>query len=42
VGAHLYQAYPKLGITSRAMLRDALDSEATSRRTGAADDSPDG
>ncbi|MGW1886911.1 AAA family ATPase [Streptomyces sp. NPDC001970] len=26
VGAHLYQAYPKLGITSRAMLRDALAS----------------
>jgi len=41
VGAHLYQIYPKLGITSRAMLRDVLDSGATSRRTGAADDSPD-
>ncbi|MFD4723035.1 ATP-binding protein [Streptomyces sp. NPDC058423] len=41
VGAHLYQIYPKLGITSRAMLRDALDSRATSRRTGAADDGPD-
>lgn len=25
VGAHLYQVFPKLGITSRAMLRDALD-----------------
>ncbi|MFE0508913.1 AAA family ATPase [Streptomyces sp. NPDC058964] len=25
VGAHLYQIYPKLGISSRAMLRDALD-----------------
>ncbi|MFE7486750.1 LuxR C-terminal-related transcriptional regulator [Kitasatospora sp. NPDC057541] len=25
VGAHLYQIYPKLGITSRAMLRDALN-----------------
>lgn len=24
VGAHLYQIYPKLGITSRAMLRDSL------------------
>ncbi|MFF1839481.1 AAA family ATPase [Streptomyces sp. NPDC058231] len=24
VGAHLYQIYPKLGITSRTMLRDAL------------------
>jgi DNA-binding CsgD family transcriptional regulator len=26
VGAHLYQIFPKLGITSRAALRDALDS----------------
>ncbi|MDX2707990.1 AAA family ATPase [Streptomyces sp. PA03-6a] len=25
VGAHLYQIYPKLGITSRGMLRDALE-----------------
>ncbi|MFI9201965.1 AAA family ATPase [Streptomyces sp. NPDC053048] len=25
IGAHLYQIYGKLGITSRAMLRDALD-----------------
>jgi DNA-binding CsgD family transcriptional regulator len=25
VGAHLYQTYPKLGITSRAMLQDALE-----------------
>jgi DNA-binding CsgD family transcriptional regulator len=25
VGAHLYRAFPKLGITSRAALRDALD-----------------
>jgi DNA-binding CsgD family transcriptional regulator len=24
VGAHLYQIFPKLGITSRAALRDAL------------------
>lgn len=24
VGAHLYRAFPKLGITSRAALRDAL------------------
>lgn len=24
VGAHLYQIYPKLGITSRGALRDAL------------------
>ncbi|MEU9048328.1 MULTISPECIES: AAA family ATPase [unclassified Kitasatospora] len=28
VGAHLYQIYPKLGITSRTMLRDALDPTA--------------
>ncbi|MBZ9638351.1 AAA family ATPase [Streptomyces sp. PSKA30] len=42
VGAHLYQIYPKLGIASRAMLRDALDSGTTIRRTGAADDGPDG
>ncbi|MFD9007078.1 ATP-binding protein [Streptomyces sp. NPDC059582] len=28
VGAHLYQIYPKLGITSRAMLRDALEHAA--------------
>jgi DNA-binding NarL/FixJ family response regulator len=25
VGTHLYQAFPKLGVTSRAGLRDALD-----------------
>lgn len=25
IGAHLYQIYPKLGITSRSMLRDALE-----------------
>jgi DNA-binding NarL/FixJ family response regulator len=25
VSAHLYRAFPKLGITSRAALRDALD-----------------
>ncbi|MFF3115196.1 response regulator transcription factor [Kitasatospora sp. NPDC057904] len=24
VGAHLYRAFPKLGITTRAALRDAL------------------
>jgi DNA-binding NarL/FixJ family response regulator len=24
VGAHLYQLFPKLGVTSRAALRDAL------------------
>ena len=27
VGAHLYQIFPKLGITSRAALRDALASQ---------------
>jgi DNA-binding NarL/FixJ family response regulator len=32
VGAHLYRIYPKLGIGSRAALRDALD---------AANDSPE-
>ncbi|MHB9855917.1 AAA family ATPase [Streptomyces krungchingensis] len=31
VGAHLYQVYPKLGITSRAMLRDALESRSLMR-----------
>ncbi|WP_432044247.1 AAA family ATPase [Streptomyces cadmiisoli] len=30
VGAHLYQIYPKLGITSRGMLRDALQGRAAS------------
>lgn len=24
IGFHLYQAFPKLGVTSRAQLRDAL------------------
>ncbi|MBY8878262.1 helix-turn-helix transcriptional regulator [Actinacidiphila acidipaludis] len=27
VGAHLYQVFPKLGITSRAMLREALEED---------------
>ncbi|GGN95204.1 LuxR family transcriptional regulator [Streptomyces albiflavescens] len=31
VGAHLYQIYPKLGITSRAMLRDALEHPSPSQ-----------
>ncbi|WP_406361130.1 AAA family ATPase [Streptomyces sp. NBC_01579] len=31
VGTHLYQIYPKLGITSRAMLRDALESGSWSQ-----------
>jgi DNA-binding CsgD family transcriptional regulator len=29
VGAHLYRIFPKLGITSRAALRDALDFESS-------------
>nr|WP_232794295.1 LuxR C-terminal-related transcriptional regulator [Pseudofrankia saprophytica] len=28
VSAHLYRIFPKLGITSRAALRDALDAYA--------------
>ncbi|MGW1995589.1 response regulator transcription factor [Embleya sp. NPDC001921] len=28
IGTHLYQVFPKLGITSRAALRDALHSAA--------------
>jgi len=31
VGAHLYQIFPKLGVTSRAALRDALDSLPSER-----------
>jgi DNA-binding NarL/FixJ family response regulator len=31
VGAHLYRLFPKLGITSRAALRDALHSEPATR-----------
>lgn len=30
VGAHLYQVFPKLGITSRAMLREALEADEAS------------
>jgi DNA-binding NarL/FixJ family response regulator len=30
VAAHLYQLFPRLGITSRAALRDALDALETS------------
>jgi DNA-binding NarL/FixJ family response regulator len=29
VGAHLYRVFPKLGITSRAALRDALQHQPT-------------
>jgi DNA-binding CsgD family transcriptional regulator len=36
VGAHLYQIFPKLSVTSRAALRDALDSLASGR----SDDEP--
>ena len=35
VGNHLYQIFPKLGVTSRAALRDALSGYA--RRTGQED-----
>jgi hypothetical protein len=31
VGAHLYQIFPKLGITTRAALRDALASQPPGR-----------
>ncbi|WP_433286180.1 AAA family ATPase [Pseudonocardia sp. CA-142604] len=40
VGAHLYQIYPKLGIASRAALRDALAAPPEHPRT--ADGSPSG
>ena len=33
VGAHLYRAFPKLGVTSRAGLRDALE-RGLDNRTG--------
>jgi DNA-binding NarL/FixJ family response regulator len=29
IGTHLYNLFPKLGITSRAQLRDALEPHAT-------------
>jgi hypothetical protein len=42
VAAHLYQAFPKLGVTSRAVLRDALapppDAEPPARRSHITDD----
>lgn len=31
VGFHLYQAFPKLGVTTRAQLRDALDAGSDDR-----------
>jgi DNA-binding CsgD family transcriptional regulator len=34
VGAHLYRAFPKLGVTSRAALRDALDGAESERSAG--------
>ena len=37
VGAHLYRAFPKLGVTSRAALRDALDGSRIVIDTGQAD-----
>ena len=33
VAAHLYQIFPRLGITSRAALRDALDMLGESARS---------
>jgi DNA-binding NarL/FixJ family response regulator len=33
VGAHLYRVFPKLGITSRAALRDALTATAHVRNS---------
>ena len=32
VGAHLHRAFPKLGITSRAAIRGALDAETSDER----------
>jgi DNA-binding CsgD family transcriptional regulator len=40
VGAHLYQIYPKLGITSRAALRDALAALADDPATNGSARSP--
>jgi hypothetical protein len=37
VGAHLYQIFPKLGISSRAALRDALAALDAGRRAAPAD-----
>lgn len=34
VGAHLYRIFPKLGITSRSALRDALDSPRSMGKEG--------
>jgi DNA-binding CsgD family transcriptional regulator len=46
VGAHLYQIYPKLGITSRAALRDALaalsDDPPTDGSAGSSGGAPPG
>ncbi|MGY1731577.1 AAA family ATPase [Geodermatophilus sp. SYSU D01045] len=43
VGAHLYRAFPKLGVTARAALRDALAAGATAGATaGTPRSSPDG
>ena len=38
VGAHLYQIFPKLGVTSRAALRDALTSLPLQQRSADRDD----
>ncbi|MFQ6147080.1 ATP-binding protein [Streptomyces seoulensis] len=37
VGFHLYQVFPKLGVTTRAQLRDALDELENPRQTGERD-----
>jgi DNA-binding CsgD family transcriptional regulator len=34
IGTHLYQLFPKLGVTSRAALRDALATSPPTNRTG--------
>jgi DNA-binding NarL/FixJ family response regulator len=37
VGSHLYQVFPKLGITSRAALRDALQEAGKPAHAGPKD-----
>jgi DNA-binding NarL/FixJ family response regulator len=38
VATHLYQVFPKLGVTSRAALRDALAAETATEWTNAPTD----
>ncbi|MFJ4622389.1 AAA family ATPase [Streptomyces sp. NPDC088812] len=40
IGTHLYQVYPKLGISSRAALRDALDALDRAGAAGTAEKTP--